>query len=1055
MPALEAAVEPGADAVLGPTPCVAAHEPAADAVLSSAELHRAARAGVSGPRPTLPFMQRIQNGFGPDHGNQAVLRHLSGNSAASLRNKPSAHNAAAGSGHAPDPDTSEFFEPDFARAPLEETHRALGAAFDDRAARVPIEVAPIARRSAEGVTQHGRVRLAPGRFEPHTHEGRVRLGHEVAHAIQQESGAGLNAMLSGASRASLEGEAERAGQAFARGQSFDVRGRAPAGTALYRDGQGVAQLAAEAELDRAIGEVEAKYQAQGEALAQLRKERLDYLKKNQEVVELQIPVDAALKAMPAWQQTHEVEIRVLEVAFGKGISREDAELVLRRMKWSSRSLDDQTISEHIATASKTIPYRTSSLRIAAEIFNEIVEDRARASRHIDELLNCGPDMALEVFKDVGRSYYNGALGFVQGIVDLPKAPQNLIHTLRGEELEHTFDLSSARAEYRTNWGRDLGTSGELGTMLALALVSGRLAPRSSGATSATSAASEASQATRLFWTWMKINATSAGATAVIQAGEAVRDIVRGYAIVNGKHVQLTADDVLQRIASIAFGVHAAKTTFAAAPKGNAPTSAGRTSSAADIAPDLIIERPTATTMRVTVPGERGVLIIDQVGWRVVVDEGTGYARVIASGPPEEAAQIASRLPGGAVPATTTPPTAQAPPVIPTKAVDPADIAKSREQLKLGEGAKPVEAGKTVTGDKPLDVTKPVEAGKPVEPAKSKPAKSVAPPATDRARLEAAVEAEVPVEVARGEQRQQRIAALEAEQKPIVKELGEIHATRRTWAQVKELLTQEIDAAQQSGKTTERGQKFMKELATPEDRLEIEAARRRIDAAAKRAGDARGAAATRLKGEAELQEAALRKQRDKVDAILARLNKESEGPTARATKIARELATLDRLRGLPKGGAGGAHERVSKQSQQFVYESNHIPPQDSYDKGLTSLTENKGPAILMLAEDHASLKSTGNNDPAYRASLRELVEQGKFKEAFQKDAAEIREQFKEDGRYELSLRQAELYFEELEENHAKDLKPLKPPPASPRPPSPSPNPSPIAPPPNPNELAPRL
>ena len=63
-------------------PTGAAHEPAADAVFSSAELHRAARAGVSGPRSTLPFMQRIQDNFGPDHDLSGVTAHTDAAAAA-------------------------------------------------------------------------------------------------------------------------------------------------------------------------------------------------------------------------------------------------------------------------------------------------------------------------------------------------------------------------------------------------------------------------------------------------------------------------------------------------------------------------------------------------------------------------------------------------------------------------------------------------------------------------------------------------------------------------------------------------------------------------------------------------------------------------------------------------------------------------------------------------------------------------------------------------------------------------------------------------------------
>ena len=78
-----------------------------------------------------------------------------------------------------------------------------------------------------------------------------------------------------------------------------------------------------------------------------------------------------------------------------------------------------------------------------------------------------------------------------------------------------------------------------------------------GTGAAVNTASKASRAVQLLSTWNKINAVSAGATAVVQAGQAIRDITRGYVIEDGKKRPLTEDDILNRLAGIAFGVHAA------------------------------------------------------------------------------------------------------------------------------------------------------------------------------------------------------------------------------------------------------------------------------------------------------------------------------------------------------------------------------------------------------------------------------------------------------------------------------------------------------------------
>lgn len=59
------------------------------------------------------------------------------------------------------------------------------------------------------------------------------LGHELAHVIQQRRGADITGVLIDGDRARLESEAERAADAFTRGEPFAVMGRAPAAVPLY------------------------------------------------------------------------------------------------------------------------------------------------------------------------------------------------------------------------------------------------------------------------------------------------------------------------------------------------------------------------------------------------------------------------------------------------------------------------------------------------------------------------------------------------------------------------------------------------------------------------------------------------------------------------------------------------------------------------------------------------------------------------------------------------------------------------------------------------------
>ena len=113
----------------------------------------------------------------------------------------------------------------------------LLATFGLRERDVPIERESARPGSAEGVTVEQRVHLGRGQFDLESEEGRVRLGHEVAHVVQQQQGKPGETRISSRKRKELEAEAELAGHAFARGAPFQVRGRAPAAIALFRGGE--------------------------------------------------------------------------------------------------------------------------------------------------------------------------------------------------------------------------------------------------------------------------------------------------------------------------------------------------------------------------------------------------------------------------------------------------------------------------------------------------------------------------------------------------------------------------------------------------------------------------------------------------------------------------------------------------------------------------------------------------------------------------------------------------------------------------------------------------
>jgi hypothetical protein len=437
-------------------------------------------------------------------------------------------------------------------------------------------------------------------------------------------------------------EAERAGRAFADGRPFAVAGQAPTRAALFRGPGEDVEGEVNRELDEAIQKVVDKHVARGVAIAKDRKERHDYIMEHLEWREYDIPVDDRLRKTPAAQQPKELWMRVLEMVFPT-ISREDAAEVLRRTRMNAESVESDSIAEQIRTRTK-IHFRTKYMSLLAKVYDEIGEDRTRASIYVDELLNAGPDMALEMFKDVGRGYYNGALSFVQGLADLPAAPVNFIQSIRGGEQVHTVDLSSLRAGYRTTYGLHHGASIELGTVLGLTLVSGRLPMGGSGGASAVAnTASQASRAARLFSSWMKINAVTGGVTSVVEAGKALRDIARGYVIENGQRRPLTEDEILGRLGSIAFGVQTARIGLR--------STLGKSGGGAD----MTIESTTPSKVQMSIAGEPNKLLIDDGGWRVLAADG----EVLAQGSADEGALLASKLNEAQAPEAISPASAPA------------------------------------------------------------------------------------------------------------------------------------------------------------------------------------------------------------------------------------------------------------------------------------------------------------------------------------------------------------------------------------------------------------
>jgi hypothetical protein len=301
--------------------------------------------------------------------------------------------------------------------------------------------------------------------------------------------------------------------------------------------------------------------SQADHRVQIKKDRaarLEYFRAHREWRQVEIPIDHALRNVELLHLTYELDIRFFQKVLS--ISREEADELRRYAQWWHFPYDPRKTRKKLQTQ-KTITYHTNALRIVQELYEEMTEDKRLRLHEIDEILNTGPDMALEMFKDVGRGMYNGTIDFAQGLVDTPVSVGNLVQTIRGGEPVHLLDLSDLRADYQTNYGYHQGHSIELGTQLGLAVVSGKLGGSGSGAAESVS---QVSRAQRLLARVNTVNAMTQGATAVIQAGQAIVDLKRGYVIVNGEKRQLTSDDILDRLIAIGSAPSAIKGAAASA-----------------------------------------------------------------------------------------------------------------------------------------------------------------------------------------------------------------------------------------------------------------------------------------------------------------------------------------------------------------------------------------------------------------------------------------------------------------------------------------------------------
>lgn len=107
--------------------------------------------------------------------------------------------------------------------------------------------------------------------------------------------------------------------------------------------------------------------------------------------------------------------------------------------------------------------------------------------------------------------------------------------------------------------------------------------------------------------------------------------------------------------------------------------------------------------------------------------------------------------------------------------------------------------------------------------------------------------------------------------------------------------------------------------------------------------------------------------------------------------------------------GGSYKDVRVEGEGDRYEVHHMPADSA-----SNLDRGDGPAIKMEKEDHRQTASCGMSREAreYREQQRELIEQGKFREALQMDIDDIHEKFGD--KYDEAIAEMLEYVDQLEQ-----------------------------------------
>lgn len=106
--------------------------------------------------------------------------------------------------------------------------------------------------------------------------------------------------------------------------------------------------------------------------------------------------------------------------------------------------------------------------------------------------------------------------------------------------------------------------------------------------------------------------------------------------------------------------------------------------------------------------------------------------------------------------------------------------------------------------------------------------------------------------------------------------------------------------------------------------------------------------------------------------------------------------------------GGSYSEVKKYSNGETHEVHHMPADSA-----SNLERTDGPAIRMEKDDHRQTASCGSTREArdYQATQKELIDNGRFREALQMDIDDIREKFV--SKYDGAISEMLEYVDKLE------------------------------------------